>query len=160
MREFPVAAMSRAMKLGSAFAGVVVVFVVAVMAVLPAFGDERWGAGVLAVVMVGVFAWATDMAPAAFRVDGRDLVVRGRLGRERRFAITGAASRLQGKLRGVRMAGSSGYLGYHGHWWIRGVGRCRVFASRRDGIVVVPTSQGPVLVSPADVDGFVAAVGP
>lgn len=161
MHEFPTAPMSRAMKLGSAFVVVVSAFVAAALPLLPPVrgeGISPWVSVGLGAFLVGAFGCATDTAPASFRVDGKDLVVRGRLGRDRRFAIVGAATPLGGKLRGVRIFGASGYLGYHGRFVIRGVGKCRVFASRADGIVVVPTASGPVLVTPADIAGFVAAV--
>lgn len=57
----------------------------------------------------------------------------------------------------VRLFGSGGLFGYYGSYRTLGLGQCSWYVTSRDNAVVLATMSGNVVVSPGDVDAFVAA---
>jgi hypothetical protein len=115
--------------------------------------------GPLAAAVTLPLAWA--FAPRAL-VLGRGLL---RVDRPLRpVEIPLASIRAVGRvpreaLRGmVRTAGSGGAFGYYGRFWSRPLGAVRLYATRRDGYVLLDTGAGRYLVTPEDPDAFAAAV--
>ena len=59
---------------------------------------------------------------------------------------------------GIRLWGSGGLFGYYGLYRTAELGKCTWYVTDRSKCVVVITSEKTVVVSPDDVDGFVAAI--
>jgi hypothetical protein len=61
----------------------------------------------------------------------------------------------------VRVFGVGGLFGSYGIFWNKSIGRFRVYATRRAPVVVLRISGGdlPVVVTPDDADGLLAALG-
>lgn len=155
MRTFAPAPFSALMRI----ANVAIPALLAVI-VLPALAipGAAWIAVPATVLTVAVFAWAISESPTAYELPGGGaLVVHGRFGRRFRYRVTGArrpAPRL-----GLRLLGTSGFFGHTG-WYRDAEGRrVRAFLTTTDGAVSLDTDRGPVVVSPADPEGFVAALG-
>jgi hypothetical protein len=59
---------------------------------------------------------------------------------------------------GIRLWGSGGLFGYYGLYRTAELGKCTWYVTDRSKCVVVITGEKTVVVSPEDVDGFVAAI--
>lgn len=160
-RVFPAAPLdgtTRAITLG------VIVLVGVVIPVSVAADDGGLAAGLSTALLAGAAtlgAWA--FSPTGYELDGHDLVVHRRLLRSRRFPIEDATvepvggSWLPGWLH-LRLAGSGGFFGWFGVFWRVGEGRFNAYVTARDrGVRIERPGEPDVVVSPQDVDGFVAA---
>ena len=113
-----------------------------------------------AVLLIFGTSWAFAPKGYALQPDGR-LGIERRGGGIRWFDATRVAAgvRTDGASSfGLRLWGSGGFLGYYGLFWRRDVGRFRAYLTARRPTVAVQTQQGLVIVSPADPDGFRAAL--
>lgn len=124
-----------------------------------AVGIATWALPAV-VTLVGLpLAWA--LAPAALTVGGGALRVVRPL---RPVEIPLAEVRLVGRLPRealtglVRTFGSGGAFGHYGRHWSRKLGAFRLYATRRDGHVLVDADGGRFVVTPGAPDAFVAAL--
>ena len=113
------------------------------------------GLGILTIVL----AWA--WSARGFTVGGGVLVVHRLIGnvripldglREARRAESGELMRC------LRLWGSGGVFGYYGLFQMSKLGRATWYVTSRANAVIVVTAAKTVVVSPDDVDGFLAAV--
>jgi len=61
---------------------------------------------------------------------------------------------------GIRLFGSGGLFGYYGVFLTSKLGRSTWYVTNRRNAVVVATGAKTVVLSPGDVDGFLAAIRP
>lgn len=110
-------------------------------------------------VVVAVLSWA--LAPSGFALEGGALVVLRPL-RPIRIpipAIRRVALLPAGALRGaVRLGGSGGLFGWYGRHRSRTLGAFRLYASRRDGLVLVDSADERFVLSPEPPGRFVEAL--
>jgi hypothetical protein len=108
-------------------------------------------------IVLGGYAYS----PRRYSLDGRSIVIHRLAGNVSlpleglRRASPAAAEDLRGC---IRLWGSGGLFGYYGLFRTSSLGRCTWYVTNRAKMVVVETSGKTVLVSPDDVDGFLAAV--
>lgn len=132
---------------------------------------------VLMVIVIGVTGWTRNMAiigfglvaialayawsPGGYTVRNGELIVHRLIGnvtipltglREVRRAEPGEL------LRALRLWGSGGAFGYYGLFQMWKVGRATWYVTTRANAIVVITATKNVVVSPGDVDGFLAVV--
>lgn len=111
---------------------------------------------VTGVLGTGMAWWLRSREPVAFVVADDGLVVERRAAAARRFV--GGVSAVQPSKLGLRVAGDGGVYGYLGKY--RAEGRTvEAFVTDQRRVVVLEVGDRHVAVSPADVDGFVAACG-
>jgi len=58
----------------------------------------------------------------------------------------------------LRVGGSGGLFGHFGRYWSRRLGAFRMYASRRNGLVLLETDREVFVLSPGDREAFVEAV--
>lgn len=112
-------------------------------------------AGALALALV--LAWA--LAPTGFSIGGGAVTIERRLFPVRLpFASIRAVAPLGPRaLSGaLRLAGSGGLFGYSGSYRSRELGAFRLYASRREGLVLLDTDRGRCVLSPEPAARFVA----
>jgi hypothetical protein len=111
-----------------------------------------------ALVLVGALSWA--LAPSGFALEAGSLVVERPL-RPIRIPIAGiraVAPLPAGAMRGaIRLGGSGGLFGWYGRYRSGTLGAFRLYASRRDGLVLVDAGERYVL-SPDRPERFVEAL--
>ena len=107
------------------------------------------------------FALSYVYSPRSYRVDGKTLVVCRPVGSVRVSLENVRELRPTTKddfRGGIRLWGSGGLFGYYGLFRTSRLGRCTFYVTNRKNTVVLVTDQKTVLVSPDDVDGFLAAI--
>ena len=113
------------------------------------------------VVLLVVLAVTFGLAPRGFAIEGSELLLLRRLGPVRiplaRVKAVGPLASLP-RAGTLRIAGTSGLFGYFGRYWSPGLGRFRLHATRRTGLVVVDTEDGRWVLSPEPAAAFVAAL--
>jgi hypothetical protein len=121
-----------------------------------------WPAFLAPLVVALSFLAAWSLAPRAFLLDGGELVVdrplfpvRVPLASVRGVSLVSRAQ--AGAL--VKVAGAGGVFGHYGRYWSRGLGAFRLYATRRDPLVVVDTDAGRFVLTPATPERFVEALG-
>lgn len=117
-------------------------------------------AGAICVVLL--IAWA--IAPVAVEIEPGEVAVLRHLWPAFRIALDDietaeAAPALRG-LGTLRLFGSGGFFGSYGLFWNRKLGRFRCFATRiaPPGVLIRRKGGLPVLLTPDDVNGFLAAL--
>jgi hypothetical protein len=111
----------------------------------------------VALVVLGALCLA--LRPTAFVLDEHGLEVRRAL-RRRRVPAPLTAERVSlSALVGARLIGSGGLFGYLGLFKVDGGGRVVAALTSRRSAVLVRGRGASVLVSPADPDGLLRAVG-
>jgi len=120
-----------------------------------------WALLVGPLILAGVIPIAWALAPRGFTIEGGELTVIRALFPVRipLAAIRGAwlVGRAQaGAL--VRVAGSGGLFGYYGRYYSRGLGAFRLYATRRDRLVVVDTEAGRFVLTPSTPERFLEAL--
>jgi hypothetical protein len=123
---------------------------------LASHSDLAVGVG-LAILILG-YAWS----PSGYEISDGYVVVRRLFGnvripvseiRDVRVATTD-------DLRwSFRLIGSGGLFGYYGLFRNSKLGTCRWYVTDRSKAVVLVTGERPAVISPDDVDGFLAAMG-
>lgn len=113
------------------------------------------------VILAGVIPIAWGLAPRGFTIEGGELTVNRALFPVRipLAAIRGAwlVGREQvGAL--VKVAGSGGLFGHYGRYYSRGLGSFRLYATRRDRLVVVDTEVGRFVLTPATPERFLESL--
>lgn len=130
----------------------------------PPFIDQFLGAGiVLFAVLMAITAYVTKaMAPRGYSLNDIELVI----DREMKPITIPLAEILEvrpvedGLLRGsLRLMGTSGYYGYYGLFWKKGVGRYRAYATRLKGLVYVKTEKTLFVLSPENPEDFISTLG-
>jgi hypothetical protein len=121
----------------------------------------RWALLVGPLLLAGVIPIAWALAPRGFTIEGGELTVNRALFPVRipLAAIRGA--RLVGREQAgalVKVAGSGGLFGHYGRYYSRGLGAFRLYATRRDRLVVVDTEAGRFVLTPATPERFVEAL--
>jgi len=130
-------------------------------AVLSAGTDEPLAPRlIIATVLAAVVLASWALAPKGYATAPGRLVVRRRGARPRTYA-TRPELPVRWRMRGLRLLGSGGLFGHFGTFWTRGLGRYKAHVTDPARTVLVTTAQGPVLISPADPETFLAScVGP
>jgi len=102
------------------------------------------------------------LAPRGYAISGRSLVVKRRLWRSVSISLESVrelrpatADDFRGAL---RLWGNGGVFGYYGLFQTAKLGKCRWFLTNRSNAVVLVTEEKTVLVSPDNVQGFLAAI--
>lgn len=114
--------------------------------------------GLIAVLFAVTYAWS----PAGYSVSAGTVVIRRLIGNivipaeSIRQVRTAAAEDFRGCL---RIFGSGGLFGYYGTFRTAALGKSTWYITNRSHAVVLSRDSGTVLVSPDDVDGFIAALG-
>jgi hypothetical protein len=119
-------------------------------------------------VVVGVLAAMLLVASYAYSPRGYSIsegsIVVGRLIGNVRIPIDSIrearAATKDDFLGGIRLFGSGGLFGYYGVFLTSKLGRSTWYVTSRRNTVVVITGAKTVVFSPADVDGFLAAIRP
>jgi Bacterial PH domain len=110
-----------------------------------------------ALVLVGAYAWS----PRAYSISDRSILVK-RLSGSLRLPLDDvleASIATADDLRGcIRMFGNGGLFGYYGLFRTSRLGNCSWYVTNRTNMIVVVTSAKTAILSPDDVDGFLAAV--
>jgi hypothetical protein len=120
---------------------------------VPAFA---WGIGALIIVL----SWA--WAPRGYAIGDGWVTVQRPVGSVRiplagiREARPAASADLGGC---IRLMGSGGVFGYYGLFRTSKLGNCRWFVTDKSKAVVVFTSARTLVLSPADTEGFLRALG-
>jgi hypothetical protein len=113
-----------------------------------------------------VVAWA--LAPRGFLVNHGQLVVERPLSpvriardeiKEARCLDASEVQRL-GIPGALRTLGTSGLFGHYGRFRSGGLGNFRMYATRSDGLVLIDTTQGPIVLTPDDPDRLCASLRP
>lgn len=114
-------------------------------------------AGCFAVVVIAAcYAWS----PRGYVLAGRDLIVRRLIGTVRMHNVLRARRATADDFSGcLRLWGSGGLFGYFGLFRTSKLGRCWWYVTDRENTIVVSAEGSAVLVSPDDVEGFLARVG-
>ncbi|CAN5445378.1 MAG: PH domain-containing protein [Acidimicrobiia bacterium] len=155
--EVAAAPLDRATRVVTGF--VVVLFAVLAVAMVAVPGPGLVARLLLPTVFVGVLALSWALAPRGYATAPGQLVVQRRGFRPRTYAVTADAPvTWPAGMRGVRLLGSGGLFGYYGTFWTRELGRYRAHVTDRRRTVLVRTPKGPVIISPADVEAFLATV--
>ncbi|HYG69528.1 MAG TPA: PH domain-containing protein, partial [Anaeromyxobacteraceae bacterium] len=163
MRRF-VAPWDRSLKISTALVGAVLVGVgVGVPALIAASGEgaDRLVLLLPAGISLLVAALAAALAPRAFAIEGPALRVERPL-----FPVTiplrpvrAVALLPPGATRGaLRLAGTSGFFGHYGRFRSAALGAFRLYATRRDGLVLLDTDAERFVLSPRDPERFAEAV--
>jgi Bacterial PH domain len=100
-------------------------------------------------------------APVAYDLSGGRLTVLYRWG-ERRFGPVTGCSRIEGRFpMAIRLWGNGGMFAGTGIFWNRTLGVFRVYVTRGkpSELVLVKTTNRPILISPADPDRFIDESG-
>ncbi len=114
-------------------------------------------AGLGTALVLLTFAWS----PRGYTVEGQTLLVHRLIGTARiplqeiRELRAGTADDFQGA---IRLFGNGGLFGYYGLFQTTKLGKSTWYVTNRDRAVVIVTSAKTVVVSPDDVEGFLAAV--
>ena len=133
---------------------VVVTVTLALVAILT---RNPFVAGLGTALVLLTFAWS----PRGYTVDGQTLLVHRLSGsvriplQEIRELRAGAADDFQGA---VRLFGNGGLFGYYGLFQTATLGKSTWYVTNRDRAVVIVTSTKTFVVSPDDVEGFLATV--
>jgi hypothetical protein len=142
--------------------GLTSVAMVAGAAVLVASAPDEPGSSLVrralaAAILLGLLlAWA--LAPTGFAIEGGAVTVERRLLRVRLplASIRAVAPLGPRAISGaLRLAGSGGLFGFYGAYRSRELGAFRLYASRRDGLVLLDTARGRFVVSPEPPARFV-----
>lgn len=156
--EFAAAPLDQGTKLVTGVVGVLVLIGLP-LAVAEA-SDARIG-GLLALAGLLLLGTTYAFAPASYALDGTVLEVRRHVVGPRRYQLGKRVTAQRWELRrgDIRLFGTGGVFGHFGKFRRRGVGTYRMHVTERWGMVAVPTESGElVVVSPADLAGFEAAV--
>jgi len=160
--RFGLASMSRSMAAMTWGFVALSVFLAVVALVVPDPG-ARWALAFAILVSVGVLplVWFV-FRPRWFDVSAEGLTIVWYVGARRVLATSIASVRAIGRDElgtMLRLWGVGGVFGGFGRFWSRKIGRLSVYATRRDGLVLIERHDGrPILITPADPDGFVDAV--
>jgi hypothetical protein len=153
--RFPAAALDRPTRLVTIGSSLLIGLTVPLLAA----GEEPLGALILGVVGLSIPVLAFGFSPGCYELGGGMLRVRRRLFGSVEFRLDGRAERAPWTLGfgSIRLGGSGGLFGWFGRFYKHGVGEYRAYLTDRSRIVACPTDRGLVVVSPADIDGFLAA---
>lgn len=140
--------------------GVAVAVLLGVMVATGVTAQDVTGRAVALVLGPLVVLLAFGYAPAGFEVSGTTLTVRRRLFGRRQLTLTGSGHRPEWRmgLGSVRKLGSGGLFGWYGAFWRPGLGSFHAYVTDRSRAVLCQTDDGPVVVSPADLDAFLATL--
>jgi hypothetical protein len=100
-------------------------------------------------------------SPQSYEVSGRSILIKRLIGTVRlpldsiRELRTGNAADFQ---RCIRLWASGGLFGYYGWFKTAKLGKCRWYMTNRSNSVIVVTDERTVVLSPSDVQGFLASV--
>ena len=112
------------------------------------------------VVLALAVSWA--MAPCALAVEGDELRVVRRAWPALRVPLANVTSAEPVALSGrtLRIAGVGGFFGSYGLFTNGQLGRFRLYATRRQGGMIVRRTSGlPIVITPDDIPGAVKALG-
>lgn len=111
------------------------------------------------IVLIGTYAYS----PRGYAIQERSLIVKRLIGDvhipldDLREVRATTSDDLRGCL---RLWGNGGLFGYYGLYRTSKLGRCTWYVTNRSRTVVLIAGEKTTLVSPADVNGFLAAIGP
>ena len=137
-----------------------VVFLVPALAVI--YGlllDNRSLAIGLALVFLCAVAAPLLWAPQRYLVKGNLVTVRRRIG-DVGILVSREPQRWRWTWWGLRLFGSGGLYGYFGYFYMKRIGRVRMYATNRHNMVLLVDQKGrKILVSPNEVDRFIQQLG-
>lgn len=129
---------------------------------LGADGDAfRWGLLLAPVILVLVVPGIWALAPRGYTIEGGELTVNRPLLPVRiPLATIRGVSLMDRKQAGafVKVAGAAGLFGHYGRFYSSALGSFRLYATRRDHLVVIDADAGRFVVTPATPERFVEAV--
>ena len=121
----------------------------------------RWslllGPVVIALVVSGVWV----LAPRGYTIEGGELTVDRPLRPVRiPLASIRGVTQVDRKQAGafLKVAGAAGLFGHYGRFYSRPLGSFRLYATRRDRLVVIDTDAGRFVVTPASPERFAEAL--
>jgi hypothetical protein len=121
----------------------------------------RWALLVGPLVLAGVIPVAWALSPRGYTIEGGELTVNRALFPVRIPLADIRGAWLVGRAQAgalVRVAGSGGLFGHFGRYYSRGLGAFRLYATRRDRLVVVDTEAGRFVLTPATPERFLEAL--
>ncbi|MDR3701841.1 MAG: PH domain-containing protein [Candidatus Sulfopaludibacter sp.] len=133
------------------------VIVAVTLALVAVLTRNVFVAGLGTTLVLLTFAWS----PRGYTVEGQTLLVQRTIGtvriplQEIRELRAGAADDFEGA---IRLFGNGGLFGYYGLFQTAKLGKCTWYVTNRSKAVVIVAGAKTVVVSPDDVDGFLAAV--
>ncbi len=131
--------------------------VAVILAVVALLTHNLFVAGLGTALVLLTFAWS----PRGYTVEGQTLLVHRLIGSARiplqeiRELRAGTADDFQGA---IRLFGNGGLFGYYGLFQTTRLGKSTWYVTDRSRTVVIVTGAKTVVVSPDDVEGFLAAV--
>jgi hypothetical protein len=120
-----------------------------------------WAIAIAPVFIAAAVPCLWLLAPRAFDIEGGDLVVvRPLFPVPVPLASIRAVTLLDRSEAGTffKVAGSGGVFGHYGRYWSRRLGAFRLYATRRDQLVVVDTENGRFVLTPATPERFIDAL--
>jgi len=131
--------------------------VLILLVVVAAVTHSTMVTAIFAFVLVAAFAWA----PTGYAISDGAIVIARLIG-DVRIPVDGirdVRAATADDFRGcIRLFGSGGLFGYYGIFRTSKLGKCAWYMTHRDRTIVIVGDSGTAVVSPDDVDGFVAAV--
>jgi len=128
----------------------------------PDEGAFRWGLLVAPVIVALVIPGVWVLAPRGYTIEGGELTVNRPLFPVRVPLASIRAVRLVARKQAgafVKVAGAAGLFGHYGRFYSSALGSFRLYATRRDRLVVIDTDGGRFVVTPASPERFVEALG-
>jgi len=122
----------------------------------------RWGLLLGPVLVALVIPGVWVLAPRGYTIEGGELTVDRPLLPVRIPLATIREARLVDRKQAgafVKVAGAAGLFGHYGRFYSRALGSFRLYATRRDHLVVIDTDSGRFVVTPATPDRFLEALG-
>ncbi len=122
----------------------------------------RWGLllGPLLIALVIPGVWV--LAPRGYSISGGELTVERPLFPIRIPLASIRAVRLMARAEAgtfVKVAGAAGAFGHYGRFYSRPLGSFRLYATRRDQLVVIDAEAGRFVLTPATPERFIEALG-
>jgi hypothetical protein len=122
----------------------------------------RWGLLIGPAIVAIVIPGAWVLAPRGYTIGGGELTVNRPIFPVRiPLATIRGVTLVDRKQAGafVKVAGAAGLFGHYGRFYSSALGAFRLYATRRDQLVVVDTDAGRFVLTPATPERFVEALG-
>jgi hypothetical protein len=112
---------------------------------------------------VAIIVLSYAYSPRGYAIQERTIVVKRLIGNAR-ISLDGVSELRKADaddFRGcIRLFGDGGLFGYYGLFRTSKLGKCWWYVTNRSNAMIVITGAKTVVISPDDVDGFIAAIRP
>ena len=133
----------------------VIVLVITLAVIFGLLLDERSLAISLVLILFCVVIMPLLWAPQRYLVKDNLVTVQRRVG-DVHILVSREPERWKWTWWGLRLVGSGGLYGYFGHFYIKGIGNVRMYATNRHNMVLLLDEKGrKILVSPNEADTFI-----